>query len=354
MGRWLLALGIMILGWQEGVLALPLSPGDRLQISIPNEKYFAGVYVVNQAGAIEIPYLGPIMVVGLEGATVEENLRELLVEKGYFPKDKLQLSVQILEWAPIQVSVAGEVFQPGWVLLNNPDPPSSEAVVVPTNQVVTGDYPYWRYTTNALRAVGGVLPTADVRQIVLQRGAEEITMDLSGAFTGETFNDLPLVAGDRLVVETTGTIQPEIVRPSQITPPGIKVFVSNLTVPATSNATSAVGNQQEGITFPYGARFSQAVVAANCVGGTLNVNAHRQAILVRVDSQTGETLVTERPVETLVRDSRDNEDNPLLMPRDAIACYDSRMTNTRDIFGSIVDFLGPLDPFLIFRNLFFR
>ena len=160
------------------------------------------------------------------------------------------------------------------------------------------------------------------------------------------------MAGDRLVIPDTGEEQAAIVRPSSITPPGIKVFISNLTIPANSNATSAVGNQQEGITFPYGARFSQAVVAANCVGGTINVNANRYAILVRVDQLTGETTIVDRKIEELVRDSDNTQENPFLMPRDAVACYDSSMTNTRDIFRSIADFLSPLDPFLIFRNLF--
>ncbi|QUS61639.1 polysaccharide biosynthesis/export family protein [Synechocystis sp. PCC 7338] len=354
MRRWLLTLGLLALGWQQGVWALPFSPGDRLEVSIPNEKYFAGVYVVNQVGVIEVPFLGPVAVEGLERAAVEEKLHQLLTDQGYFPPDKLQLSVQVLQWAPVQVTVAGEVFQPGRVLIENPGEPSNEITVPPESQSVTGDYPFWRYGINALRAVGGVLPTADVANIVVQRGEEEIPLDLSGVFTGDAVADIPLMAGDRLVVPSTGQVQPALARPSQITPPGIKVFISNLTVPANSNATSAVGNQQEGITFPYGARFSQAVVAANCVGGTANVNANRRAILVRVDTASGATLVTEKPVEELVRNSHSNTDNPLLMPRDAIACYDSGMTNTRDIFRSITDLLSPLDPFLIFRNLFFR
>ena len=35
--------------------ALPLSPGDRISVSIPNETYFARTYEVNQNGAIEVP-----------------------------------------------------------------------------------------------------------------------------------------------------------------------------------------------------------------------------------------------------------------------------------------------------------
>jgi len=342
-----------LMGMFASVNALPLSPGDRLEISIPNEKYFAGVYTVNQNGALEIPFLGPFPAAGREVGMVEAQLRETLIEKGYFPPNKLQLSIQILQWAPVPITVSGAVFQPGNHFIGRPNEPEKQGLIPPDAKSVTGDNLDWRTVTVGLQAAGGVLPTADVENVVLIREGQEQMINVSGAFTGEPFADLPLIAGDRLVVPDTGEIQPAIVRPSSITPPGIKVFISNLTIPANSNATSAVGNQQEGITFPYGARFSQAVIAANCVGGTINVNANRHAILVRVNPLSGETTVTDRRIEALVRDSSTNTDNPFLMPRDAVACYDSRMTNTRDIFRSIADFLSPLDPFLIFRNLFF-
>lgn len=351
-----LGIGVLVnvtVGLWSHVSALPLSPGDRLEISIPNERYFAGVYNVNQNGDLEIPYLGPFPVAGQDVATVEAQLRQTLIDKGYFPPNKLQLSVQILQWAPVPITVSGAVFQPGNHFLGRPNEPEKNSLIPPDAQSVTGDNLDWRTVTTGLQAAGGVLPTADVHNVTLIRNGQEQIIDVSGAFTGEPIQDLPLVAGDRLVVPDTGQVQPAIVRPSSITPPGIKVFISNLTIPANSNATSAVGNQQEGITFPYGARFSQAVVAANCVGGTINVNADRHAILVRVDQLTGETTVVDRKIEELVRESSNAEENPFLMPRDAVACYDSSMTNTRDIFRAISDFLSPLNPFLIFRDLFF-
>jgi polysaccharide export outer membrane protein len=191
-----------------------------------------------------------------------------------------------------------------------------------------------------------------VEQILLKRGEQETVVDLSGVFTGAPLEDIPLVAGDRILVPSKGYQQPELVRPSEITPPGIKVFISNLTIPAVSNASSAIGNQQEGITFPYGARFSQAVIAGNCAGGIPNTNASRKALLVRVNPITGETMIKERKVEDLLRNFENNEDNPLLMPRDGMVCYDSSITKTRDVFRTITDILSPLNPFLLLRNLF--
>ena len=325
-------------------MALPLSPGDRLEVSIPNDTYFARVYEVNQDGNLEIPYLGLLPVGGLEPLEVQTKLSEALIEKKFFPPNRLQLSVQVLIWAPVQVSVAGEVFQPGRILINVNDPPAITSFSTDSRQV-TGSYPVRRYLTVAIKAAGGVLPTADLTQVKLVRNNQEQIVDLSGIFVGSPIVDIPLIAGDQVVVPPSDRFQPELMRPSQITPPDIKVFVSNLTTPATP-----VDNQQEGITFPYGARFSQAVISANCAGGIVATNADRKAILIRVDTLSGKTTVVERKVEDLLRKSMTNEDNPLLLPRDGVACYDSDMTNTRDIFRSIAEFLNPLNPLLLLLN----
>jgi polysaccharide export outer membrane protein len=326
-------------------LALPLSPGDRLEVSIPKETYFSRVYEVNEEGNLEIPYLGAMSVAGLEPAYVEQKLARALVAKGFFPPNTLQMTIQVIEWSPITVNVTGELFQPGAIQVNLPFYPEESAVSPDANQI-TGEFPYRRYLTDALEAAGGVLPTANVKEIRLIRDGRAQIFDLSGALTGELVENIPLIAGDRIIVPAAERFQAELVRPSAITRPGIKVFVSNLTIPSTSNATSSINNIEEGITFPYGARFSQAVIATNCVGGTKSTNAHRKAILVRVDRLTGETNYLERGVEELIRDSHNDHDNPLLMPRDGVACYDSAVTNTRDIFQILGDIISP------FKSLF--
>lgn len=342
---YLISIVMMTIFNSSATSALPLSPGDRLEVSIPKETYFSRVYEVNEQGNLEIPYLGAMSVMGLETAHVERKLARALVNRGFFPPNTLQMTIQVIEWSPITVNVAGELFQPGAMLVNRPYYPEESAVSPDANQI-TGEFPYRRYLTDAIEAAGGVLPTANVKEIRLIRDGKERIFDLSGALTGESFENVPLVAGDRIIVPAAERFQAELVRPSAITRPGIKVFVSNLTIPSTSNATSSINNMEEGITFPYGARFSQAVIATNCAGGTKATNADRKAILVRVDRLTGETTHMERDVEDLLRDSHNNDDNPLLMPRDGVACYDSGVTNTRDIFLMLGDIINPL------KNLF--
>ena len=329
----------------SGSTALPLSRGDRLEVSIPNEPYFSRVYEVNEAGNLEIPYLGSISVAGLEPWIVEQKLTNILITEGFFPAETLQLTIQVLEWSPIRVNVAGELFQPGVVLINPPLGREESAIALNSSQI-TGEFPYRRTLIDAIEGAGGVLPTANVKEIRLIRQGQEQIIDLSGVFTGEPFNNVSLIEGDRIIVPAAASFQAELVRPSKITLSGIKVFVSNLIVPASNNSSAGVGNLREGIEFPYGARFSHAVISMNCAGGTDITNAKRRAILVRTNRLTGETTYLERGVEELMRDSHSNDDNPFLMPRDGVACYDSLVTNTHDIFKILGDIINP------FKGLF--
>lgn len=346
----ILLTGLGVLLSPLSLMALPLSPGDRINVSIPNEKYFAGVYEVNQAGNIEVPYVGPLSVVGLEPTHVATILREIFIQEGYFPPNNLPLSVQVVLWAPVQVTISGDVFLPGRFSVNDSALDEIEKSTFSKDQQIYGEFAPNRFLSNALRAAGGVTPTSDIKHIRLIRGTEVYEVDFSGIFTGKPVRDLPLIAGDQIIVPVADRYQPELVRPSAITPPGIKVVVSNLTTPALSNATSSISNREEGIDFTYGSRFSHAVFAMNCVGGIKATNASRRAVLVRADRKTGETVAFERSIEDIIRNSKSDRDNPFLMRSDSVACYDSKVTNVRDIFDSLGDVFSPIR---IIKDIFF-
>ena len=315
--------------------ALPLSPGDRIRIDILDGEEFSGTYDVDIDGKINIPYLPPIFVVGKEPADLRSELRSRLSKGGFFQPSFLQLSVNVVNWAPINVFVAGDVFSPGRVLIN--EKPSDRPDEVPVT--VSGQYPPNRFLSAALRSSGGIRPTADASSIKLLRGGKESMHDFTGIFTGQPFEDVALIAGDQIIVTPTSTVNPLFVRPSPITLAGVKVFLSNLTVPATGNATSAIS--RDATSFSYGNRFSQAVVAANCAGGTRFTNAGRRAILVRTDERTGKTNYLERKVDDLLMRSNSDAGNPFLMPNDAVVCYDSMVTAFRDVIRTVSDVLLP-------------
>jgi polysaccharide export outer membrane protein len=233
------------------------------------------------------------------------------------------------------VYVSGSTFQPGRVLIN--EWTDAEQTQSPVQQAGQGSQE--RTLTAAIRQAGGVLPSADVSGVELVRSGHRRTIDLTGVFTGEPVEDIPLIAGDQVVVPDKGKITPMIVRPSQITPVGVKIFISNLTVPASGNAIAAIG--RDATSFPYGTRFSQAIVSANCAGGTTLTNASRRAVLVRTDGLTGKTTTVDKGVEELLRRSTNNRNNPYLMPNDAVACYDSSVVNVRDIIGILSEIIFP-------------
>jgi polysaccharide export outer membrane protein len=89
--------------------ALPLSPGDRVRISILDGEEFNGIYDVDVEGKINIPYLPPLAVMGKEPQIFSSELRNNLINAGFFQSSFLQLSVSVVNWAPINVFVAGDV-----------------------------------------------------------------------------------------------------------------------------------------------------------------------------------------------------------------------------------------------------
>lgn len=315
--------------------ALPLSAGDRVKVTIPEGEEFSGIFEVNLNGELELPYVRGIQAAGVEARDLEQRIHQALVAQGYFQPSFLKVSVNIVQWAPVEVFVSGSTFQPGRVLINE----WSDAEQTQPPVQLTGQSPVKRFLSAAIRQAGGVTPTADVSAVELIRGTRRQRLDLSGIFTGEPFSDVPLIAGDRVVVPDAGVVNPMIVRPSQITPVGVKIFISNLTVPAAGNAVAGIG--RDATSFPYGSRFSQAVVSGNCAGGTMWTNARRRAVLVTTDTQSGKTTVLERGVEELLRRSTDDSNNPYLMANDAVACYDSGVSNLRDVLGVIRDLVVP-------------
>ena len=328
---------------------IPLSPGDRLRITIPGigGEEFSGEYEVNFNGDLEIPFLDPLSVLGKTATQVRALLRSQLLSEQLFLEQQLRVSVQVLDYAPIQISVNGAVFEPGRILLSRETALLSDA----EGQVIElpGDYPLERYLTSALKASGGVRPTADVSRVqIARRGFPLTEVNLAGIFSGESVIDYPLVSGDEIVINP-GEFDRDLVRPSQITPDSVDLYVSNVTQPGGGSVLSGTDNINVA-SFEYGTNLAQALVSARCVGGTRTTNANRRALLIKTDDETGGLVTSEYSVTDLVSSSTQSlEENPFLMPDDAIACYDSRNTNIRGILGTVVDFINPLNLLI---NLF--
>ncbi len=317
--------------------AMPLSPGDLVRLTLPGNEAPSGLFKVDSAGVISFDQLGDLQVRGLTIQQAEAELGRRLVASGFFRPGHARASLKLLDRGAIRVRVAGAVFQPGQVVINQ----KGQADRDPTRDTAAGDHALGRSLSNALSNAAGVRPDADITRIAVTRGGQRQTFDLTGLLAGEPGSDVLLADGDQVEVPSQGCFQAELARPSPITMPGVRAFISNLTTPAASNASAAVG--REATTFPYGTRFLQALTSGNCIGGTQSTNADRWGVLISTNPITGRTEVVERRIEALVRRADRDGYNPVILPGDAVACYDSGITNLRDVMRTVRDVLlgGP-------------
>ena len=318
-------------------LTMRYSPGDRFNLTVFGSVDLGGDYAINADGTVILPYAGYVEALGLTNGELSVRIETALVRAGLFTREALKLSVRPVLYAPINVTVAGAVFIPGRHEINSiKDGIKSDRFL---NKF--GDSPLERFVGAALRAAGGVRPDADLSNIKVVRNGQTFTLDWRGAITGAKVGDMPLIEDDHVEVGESGCFQSSLVRPSQITLGGIRIFTSNLTVPAQNNAASNAQGANFAGNVPYGSRFLQGLVQANCVGGTIGTNASRYAVLISRNPKTRKTEVVQRSIEELVRSPDRDMINPYLMPDDAIACYDSAVTEVRDVMTTLQTILNP-------------
>lgn len=328
-----------------GVATARIAPGDRLRLHIAgDDATITGVYVVGEDGALRLPLLAPVAVAGLDETQLRRAVATALVAAQVVQPVAGSVDVRLIESAGVSVSVDGAVFDAGTLRVGER---SAESRVGQREGPASGDANNARTLSAALRAAGGVRPDADVTRVYLARGDRWTTIDFSGAVAGSGITDVVLAAGDHISVGSTGCFHAALVRPTAITTPGIRVFMSDLARPAASNAQSAVG--KDSTSLPYGTRMLQGLVAMNCVGGSA-MNAGRRAVLISRNPINGQSIVVERRVEVLVRAAGRDAIDPYLMPGDALACYDSRTMNFADVVSLVSSAINTITPALLIRN----
>lgn len=317
-------------------LTMRYSPGDRFNMFIFGATEMSGDYAVNADGTVILPYSGAVDAVGLTNAELSSRIETAMVRAGIFTRDAVKIALRPVQYAPINVTVSGAVFFSGRHTIGG----IRDSDKLDRAMSKFGDNPMERFVPAALRAAGGVRPDADLSKIKVSRRGKTYVLNWQGAITGGPVDDMPLIEGDHVDVGESGCFQSAMLRPSQITPQGVRIFTSNLTVPSLISTQS--GNPQLANSMPYGTRLLQGLVQASCVGGTLTTNAGRYGVLISRNPKTRETEVVQRSIEELVRSADRDMINPYLMPDDAIACYDSTVTEFRDVMTTLQTALTPL------------
>ena len=305
-----------------------LTRGDLLDLRLPEDETFSGDYVISRDGTLKVPFLNPIPAQGRRTVDVADDLRRALARSGYYAEEPV-LSLLVRDFAPVRVAVSGAVFEERTMDIGGVRGDEVDA----GRQAALGDSTEGRNLSEAIRSAGGIRPDADLSAVQLTRAGTNYTLDLRGALEGRSFEDVMLVAGDEIFVPSRLCFQDELMKPSAISPPGISLYLSNLTQPATGNAPSAVGQTVREV--PYGTRYMQAVVDTNCVGGARVSSAARSAALFSRNPMTKVSVVIEREIEVM-RERADRDDyDPYLLPGDALACYDSGVTNLTEVLRII-------------------
>lgn len=320
-------------------LNIRLSRGDRVNISIIDGDEFNGDYVIGPDGKIGVPHMPRLLAATLTEEQLSQRIATALDENNLISKEAARVSVRVVKYAPLQINVGGAVWQPGFVTINEGGDKSTALLNSPR---VYGDTTINRNLTAALREVSGLRPDADVRNILVTRRGKTYRFDLSGAITGSRLIDPALEEGDQIHVPSTGCFHSDLVRPSVITPRGIRVYVSKIHVGPDANYDEKI---------PFGLRLLQGAIIASCIGGNLATDARRQVVLISVNPITRKTEVVQRSVEQLVRDQDRDEINPMLMPDDALACYDSTIKEAVGIAAAVTSIANSVSAVTIAKDL---
>ncbi len=297
-----------------------LSPGDLVDVTVGNDETFSGKYEISADGALKIRDLVSVTAYGKSVTEIGSAVSQTLFTAGYYNAAP-NVSVRLVDFGAVRAFVGGAVFEAGMVIVGGSAATGDDNTRVQTLGATTEN----RRLSRALQSAGGIRPDADLSRVSIKRSGNRIVVDLRNAVTGGMFDDKIILAGDEVIVPSLGCFQSALVTPSAVSPPGAKVFMSNLTDPAQSNANSSIGKDTRELR--YGTRMLQAVVSMNCVGGSKMTNASRSAVLYSRNPVTGNSIVIERNIEELLRSADRDDYDPFILPNDALACYDSSTTD---------------------------
>ena len=317
---------------------LRLSRGDVVNVLLPDGDEFNGDYTIGPDGKITLPFVRRISAASATEDELARRIHRSLVANNLFSRELARVAVRVVRYAAVRVRVRGAVFQPGLHTVNEPRGEKEEAELVRSGGKIRryGDFTIRRTLTAALRIAAGVRPDADISRIVVVRRGKAYRFDLRGVITGHYMMDPALEDNDEIIVSSKHCFQAELVRPSSITPRGIRIYVSKIHFAADSRYDEKI---------PYGLRLLKAAVVASCIGGPKPTRGHREIVLVSKNPLTGATEVVQRSVETLLREKHRDSINPFLMPDDGVACYDSPVREAADIASVIQTLMSPFKTY---------
>jgi len=181
--------------WQENPVGIEnayvIVGGDRIQIDILELPEYSGAYQVPIDGVIDLPLIDPVSIKGLTLAEASQVLGEKYNSVLKYPI----VTIKLLSPSPLNVVVAGEVSNPGYLTVDL--------------MGGVGSFPGIQYPTltQALKQAGGVTLAADISQIQIGRrvGDQDRNLTVNIQDLVQTSNssiDITIRDGDRIFVPT--------------------------------------------------------------------------------------------------------------------------------------------------------
>ncbi|APS00921.1 hypothetical protein BCY86_06080 [Pajaroellobacter abortibovis] len=155
-----------------------VGPGDVFTINVVGEKDLPLEYRVQPDGTIDFPYIGRLLVSGLQPQEIVDLIKEKLKENKILTSPQVSLFVK--QYNSKRVSVIGQVVRPGNI-------PWIEGMKI----------------VDALSQAGWFTPLADSSRVIITRLTEKgtVTVVISvDAITDGAQTDIPLQAGDTIKV----------------------------------------------------------------------------------------------------------------------------------------------------------
>ncbi len=201
-----------------------LGSGDHLDISVFDAPEFTATKVVAPDGTVTLPIVGSIPAAGRSTAQLTQELQGKLKRWLKVPV----VSIGVVKFRPLLISVAGEVRRPGPMQMNNiPNEPRAESST--TNPPNTSTLQALPTLSAALENAGGLTRDADIRRVSLRRGVNTIPIDLwAGISTDQPTPDYMLQDGDSIFVPKLSpqdVLDRRLLAKSSLAPKTIKVRV---------------------------------------------------------------------------------------------------------------------------------
>ena len=201
-----------------------LGAGDHLDIAVFDAPEFTATKVIAPDGTVTLPIVGSISAAGRSTSQLTEELQIKLKRWLKTPV----VSVGVVKFRPLLVSVAGEVRRPGPMQMNN-IPNEQRQDVSTTTPITNTNLQSLPTLSSALANAGGLTRDADIRRVNLRRGTTVIPIDLwAGISTDQPTPDYMLQDGDSVFVPKLSpqdVLDRRLLARSSLAPKSIKVRV---------------------------------------------------------------------------------------------------------------------------------